>query len=458
MSGRGRSWITPTLVLLAAATALGACRKYEPIDVWDPRNPQGPAASAPSRPGPGAVERVPLGEPSVTPSRPPSRPSASAAPVVVPSAEGGVVTVQRGETLFAVSRRTGVPVRALIDANNLSPPYGLQAGQRITVPPNRFHEVAAGDTLYGISRRYGVAVSELVRENRLEAPYNVRLGERLKIPTPVQAPEPSVASLPPRGPAAPVVPPPPGAPAPVAPPPAAGPAPALPPAPPSRPTPPGVLVPPAPTPVPPSTGVPVPPPAPPSGFLVPPAAAPPPPPPPIAAPPPPPSNAAPPPVVALPPPPVDAGGRPGRFQWPLRGRVLTSFGPTGRGLHNDGVNIAAPRGTTVVAAESGVVAYAGNELRGFGNLLLIKHADGWITAYAHNDALLVKRGDRVRRGQPISRVGTSGNVTEPQLHFEIRRGSRAVDPGEVMEPLTSTSRPAIRSPPAVFLAARPDPG
>jgi murein DD-endopeptidase MepM/ murein hydrolase activator NlpD len=111
----------------------------------------------------------------------------------------------------------------------------------------------------------------------------------------------------------------------------------------------------------------------------------------------------------------------------------------------------------VVAAETGVVAYAGNELRGFGNLLLVKHEDGWITAYAHNDALLVKRGDRVRRGQPIARVGSTGNVGEPQLHFEIRRGSRAVDPGELMEPLPSAALP-LRPIPAVYLAGRPDPG
>ncbi len=80
------------------------------------------------------------------------------------------------------------------------------------------------------------------------------------------------------------------------------------------------------------------------------------------------------------------------------------------------------------AAANGVVAYAGNELRGYGNLLLIRHRGGWITAYAHNDRLLVGRGDMVKRGQGIARVGDSGRVTTPQLHFEIRRGSRAVAP------------------------------
>ncbi|MCP5368477.1 MAG: M23 family metallopeptidase [Hyphomicrobiales bacterium] len=116
------------------------------------------------------------------------------------------------------------------------------------------------------------------------------------------------------------------------------------------------------------------------------------------------------------------------FIWPLQGQVISDFGTKARGLQNDGINIAAPRGTPVRVAENGVVAYAGNELRGFGNLLLVKHSDGWVTAYAHNDVLLVKRGQRVTRGQVISKVGKSGAVTEPQLHFELRRNNKAVDP------------------------------
>lgn len=113
---------------------------------------------------------------------------------------------------------------------------------------------------------------------------------------------------------------------------------------------------------------------------------------------------------------------------PVNGRVISGFGPKGGGLHNDGLNIAAPRGTPVLAAENGIVVYAGSELRGFGNLLLVNHADGWMTAYAHNEALLVKRGDIVRRGQAIARVGSTGSVDTPQLHFEVRRNSRPVDP------------------------------
>ncbi len=111
----------------------------------------------------------------------------------------------------------------------------------------------------------------------------------------------------------------------------------------------------------------------------------------------------------------------GRFLWPVDGRVIAAFGPREGGLHNDGINIEAAAGTQVRAAENGVVVYAGNELRWFVNLLLVKHADGWTTAYAHADTLLVRRGDRVSRVQAIATVGQTGNVDRPQLHFEIRK-------------------------------------
>jgi murein DD-endopeptidase MepM/ murein hydrolase activator NlpD len=126
------------------------------------------------------------------------------------------------------------------------------------------------------------------------------------------------------------------------------------------------------------------------------------------------------------------------FQWPVRGNILVGYGPGASGTQNDGINIGAPSGAPIHAANDGVVAYAGNELRGFGNLILVKHADGWTTAYAHCETLLVKRGDRVKRGQEIARVGQTGSVGEPQLHFEIRRGSRALDPMSYLPP-TSTA-------------------
>lgn len=123
-----------------------------------------------------------------------------------------------------------------------------------------------------------------------------------------------------------------------------------------------------------------------------------------------------------------AAGSGPQFRAPVRGRVIASFGPKPGGAHNDGVNFAVPEGTAVRAAEDGVVAYAGNELKGYGNLVLIKHADGYVTAYANNSELTVKRGDTVRRGQIVAKAGQTGNVSSPQLHFEIRKGSTAVDP------------------------------
>jgi murein DD-endopeptidase MepM/ murein hydrolase activator NlpD len=121
----------------------------------------------------------------------------------------------------------------------------------------------------------------------------------------------------------------------------------------------------------------------------------------------------------------------------VKGRLLSGYGAGANGTHNDGVNIAAPRGTHIQASDDGVVAYAGNELRGFGNLVLVKHAGGWMTAYAHCESLAVKKGDKVRRGQVIAKVGETGTVGEPQLHFELRRGTRALDPMGYLAPLPS---------------------
>ena len=120
------------------------------------------------------------------------------------------------------------------------------------------------------------------------------------------------------------------------------------------------------------------------------------------------------------------------FRWPVRGRVIAAFGPKPNGLQNDGINLAVPEGTPVKAAEDGVVAYAGNELKGYGNLVLIRHANGFVTAYANASEILVKRGETVRRGQVIAKSGETGSVTSPQLHFEIRKGATPVDPSQYL--------------------------
>jgi murein DD-endopeptidase MepM/ murein hydrolase activator NlpD len=146
--------------------------------------------------------------------------------------------------------------------------------------------------------------------------------------------------------------------------------------------------------------------------------------------------AAPGPTAAAEPPP---GSHSGAFLWPVRGHVLENYGAGRDGSHNDGINIAAARGAPVQAADAGAVAYAGNELRGYGNLILIKHPNGWISAYAHCDLILVKSGQKVARGQVIARVGSTGNVSEPQLHFELRRGKHPVDPRDYLAPLPSAT-------------------
>jgi murein DD-endopeptidase MepM/ murein hydrolase activator NlpD len=129
------------------------------------------------------------------------------------------------------------------------------------------------------------------------------------------------------------------------------------------------------------------------------------------------------------------GAAVGKLRWPVRGRIIGSFGRRPDGQPNDGIQLAVPLGTEVHAAEAGVVAYAGSELKGYGNLVLLRHDNGWITAYAHNDSLAVKRGDRVTRGQIIARAGMTGPVDQPQLHFELRQGSSPVDPIPYLERL-----------------------
>jgi murein DD-endopeptidase MepM/ murein hydrolase activator NlpD len=257
-------------------------------------------------------------------------------------------------------------------------------------------EVRRGQTLSGIAHAYHVPMQVLAEANHLSPPYRIETGQTLIIPVAGQPAIPplsaSLAALPPAQPEAPVV---------VQRPPEAASFDGA-----SR----------APAEKPPT------------------------------------AEASPAPAVAMPPPPAPAAPAPqeraaapaqtgGMFLWPVRGRVLAGYGSGPDGTHNDGINIAAPRGAPVEAVDAGVVAYAGNELRGYGNLLLVKHPNGWISAYAHCDLILVKRGDKVARGQVIARVGSTGNVSEPQLHFELRRGSRAVDPREFLAPVpTATSK------------------
>ena len=141
-----------------------------------------------------------------------------------------------------------------------------------------------------------------------------------------------------------------------------------------------------------------------------------------------------------------AGGRAGArspalpgMRWPVRGKVISGFGPKANGLKNEGINIAVPEGTSIRAADSGVVAYAGNELKGYGNLVLIRHENGYVTAYAHAKELFVKRGDTVKRGDVIAKAGQTGSVSSPQLHFEVRKGATALDPMKFLSSSTASN-------------------
>jgi murein DD-endopeptidase MepM/ murein hydrolase activator NlpD len=127
------------------------------------------------------------------------------------------------------------------------------------------------------------------------------------------------------------------------------------------------------------------------------------------------------------------------LRWPLKGKVISGYGNKPGGLKNEGINISVPEGTSIRAADTGVVAYAGNELKGYGNLVLIRHAGGYVTAYAHAKELLVKRGDKIERGAIIGKAGQTGSVSSPQLHFEVRKGATALDPMKYMSSTTASN-------------------
>lgn len=259
------------------------------------------------------------------------------------------VTVQRGDTLYSISRRYGVPLKDLINANNLHAPYTLHVGQALSLPAKQYHTVQRGDTLYSISRQYNVDITSLSRVNNLQTPYSLNVGDRLVLPASVgNVPAASYSTAQSSASSA------------------------------SSAT--------VKTAYTPAKSAPV------TDSYVAPKA------------------------------------RKTKFDWPVKGTIISGYGNLGSGRKNDGINIKAALGTNVKAADSGTVAYAGNELKGFGNLILIKHPDGWITAYAHNDRLFVKKGQKVSRGEKIATVGSTGSVTTPQLHFEVRSGKKAVNP------------------------------
>jgi murein DD-endopeptidase MepM/ murein hydrolase activator NlpD len=143
-------------------------------------------------------------------------------------------------------------------------------------------------------------------------------------------------------------------------------------------------------------------------------------------------------------PPVGQSDAKKTFLWPLSGTLISSFGQAAGGERNDGINISAPRGTPVRAADAGTVTYVGNELKGYGNLVLIRHQSGFVTAYAHSDSVAVSRGDHVQRGQIIAYAGATGDVNQPQVHFELRYNTKPVDPVPYLVVPPSKIAPASR--------------
>jgi murein DD-endopeptidase MepM/ murein hydrolase activator NlpD len=309
------------------------------------------------------------------------------------------VIVKPGDTLYSIAKEYSVPLRPLIQRNRLYPPYKLYIGQDLKIPKAQFHIVKDGDSLYSISRGYDVDLHQLAEANDLTEPYYLNAGKKLKLPfnyeyanTPLE--EEETISLADEEtetmPATEVEM-------------ADGNAQELKPVEISRTQ---------------STA----------------------------------SSAR-----AIKSRNLHAvetkkatsiaskkttaqtkkgsytrkatySKGPVRFSWPSKGRVISSFGPKKGGLYNDGINISAPDGAPIKAAEEGKVVYAGNELRGYGNLILIKHKNGYLTAYAHARRILVKKGSFVRKGDVIAEVGKTGNENQPQLHFSIRKGRKALNP------------------------------
>lgn len=285
--------------------------------------------------------------------------------------------VRRGDTVSEIAERYRLNIRDIIDYNHLAPPYHLDENQRLLLPAPAEHKVGENDTLMRVSRMYDVSLSQLVRLNRLQSPYILQVGQVLRLPPSFERNAQVNEQVAER-----------------------------------------TTEPPQPQPAETSvrsarkttaksddrrltravtTGAPV---------RDKPTLA---------------SKAR---ALTQK---VTGTGTPS-FTWPVKGNVISAYGPKSGGLYNEGVNIAAARGTPVKAAAAGTVVYVGNDLHSYGNMVLVRHSDGYVTAYAHLDKAQVARGDSLRAGQVLGSVGNSGTVAQHQLHFEIRKGGQTLDP------------------------------
>ncbi len=283
--------------------------------------------------------------------------------VVTPSKpQSGYVTVKKGQTLYALSRQYDVNVKELIKENRLRSPYTLAIGQKIKLPRPTYHIVRKGETVYGISRAYNMDMNRLVSLNHVKRPYTLSIGQKLVV-NKIQVSAPvRVASK-------------------------------------------KKLI----SPVRGTTKKKV-----------------------IQT-----ASLTRKPVVKksssnrvpkkVPKRPVSkqAPARSSKyFSWPVKGNVISNYGPKKNGLHNDGINIRAPKGASVLSSENGIVEYVGG-MKGFDNLVIIKHQN-YMTAYAHLGKIAVNRGAKVKKGQSIGTVGVKAKI--PQIHFEIRKGKKAINP------------------------------
>jgi murein DD-endopeptidase MepM/ murein hydrolase activator NlpD len=346
-----RPWRLACAGLAAAGALLSGCTTYQPLD-------QGAAVPwAAAYAGPSRAEQVQSESRMVRVGGKSVGNGAIATTVLAgaPADRGGetIHRVERGETLVGIARRHRVALGDLAALNRLRPPYTIQVGQELRVPPSaarpavvevreaagpQRYVVQRGEGLAAIARRHDVPMRTLAEANRIDPPYTLHVGQELRIP------ERGTTTMVARPPASP----------------GDGSPPAL-------------------------SG---------EGFI-----------------------------------------------WPVQGRVISRFGADDRGEQHAGIAIAARKGTPVRAAENGLVVYAGDGIRGYGRMVLLRHADAYVSTYAHNASILVNVGDVVARGQVIARVGDTGGVGEPQLHFELRKGREPIDPEVVLvaEPTTLAS-------------------
>jgi murein DD-endopeptidase MepM/ murein hydrolase activator NlpD len=294
----------------------------------------------------------------------------------------GIHTVSSGDTLYSISGRYRLPMRDIVALNNINPPFRLYVGQRIKLPPPQEYRVSSGDTLYGVSRLFGVNSSEVARLNGISAPYALRVGQTLRLPSVIRQSHSAiqVASVEKSALKAEVYKQALASPQPI-----------------QKPT----II---------KDGVPIPQGKPVS--LVKQAKAE---------------------SIKISKVNTQAPKRSSsKFLKPVNGKIISDFGAKKSGLHNDGINIAAQRGAPVISAENGVVVYAGNALKGSGNLILVRHDNRWMSAYGHLDQINVRKGQVIKRGSVIGKVGSTGSVSTPQLHFELRRGTSALNPVRYM--------------------------